>query len=289
MSGENRQEDLSRIELFEALGHPLRVKIIEALNASPLGFADLKRKVSIESSGHLSFHLNKLSNLVRIDSEGNYSLTDDGREALRLLETVGEARYQAYHAPTNLKEWWAGNKKVITAVIIVLIISSLCIFSYNSYSAYQSQRGVQKMAFASVVMTSSIDLTRSMYYIENNDPANSIRMLGASSVLIDDVFSNYYYISHDFSLFLSSTESDRRFIASTLTVIADKVSNGTCSNDDKKFISDCANVTWFLGEGLFPMSSPPSLFEQFKIANLTTNIDNFHALYEEALILRGYG
>jgi DNA-binding HxlR family transcriptional regulator len=288
MSGDNRQEDLSRIELFEALGHPMRVKIIEALNVSPLGFADLKRKVGIESSGHLSFHLNKLGNLVRIDSEGNYSLTDDGREALRLLDTVGEAKYQAYHSPTNVKEWWEENKKVIAVAVIVIVIAGLSIFAYNSYYDYQSQRQVEVFAFEGAIATSSVDLTRSIQCIENNDSANSIQMLGASSVLVDDVLNNYMYISDDYSLFLSSTMGDRQYIASTLTLIADNISDGTGTNEDTKFISDCANATWFLSLSLFPIG-PQSLLEQFKISNLTTNIDNFHTLNEEALSLRGYG
>lgn len=45
--------DSSRAELFEALGHPVRMKILEFLGKAPLGFSELKKKVGIESSGHL--------------------------------------------------------------------------------------------------------------------------------------------------------------------------------------------------------------------------------------------
>lgn len=54
--------DSSRAELFEALGHPTRVKILKALGERPMGFAELKREVGIESGGHLQFHLGKLAN-----------------------------------------------------------------------------------------------------------------------------------------------------------------------------------------------------------------------------------
>ncbi|MGA1976067.1 MAG: winged helix-turn-helix domain-containing protein [Conexivisphaerales archaeon] len=47
--GDASDFDKSRAELFEALGHPIRIKILHALQDGPLGFADLKRKVGIES------------------------------------------------------------------------------------------------------------------------------------------------------------------------------------------------------------------------------------------------
>ncbi|MDA4124434.1 MAG: winged helix-turn-helix domain-containing protein [Thaumarchaeota archaeon] len=56
--------DSARAELFEALGHPNRIRILQAMREGPLGFAELKRQVGIESSGHLTFHLGKLGGLV---------------------------------------------------------------------------------------------------------------------------------------------------------------------------------------------------------------------------------
>jgi DNA-binding transcriptional ArsR family regulator len=80
--------DSSRAELFEALGHPTRVKILRSLEARPMSFSEIKKEVGIESSGHLQFHLGKLSGLIRADSLGNYTLTDDGRGALHVAETA---------------------------------------------------------------------------------------------------------------------------------------------------------------------------------------------------------
>jgi DNA-binding HxlR family transcriptional regulator len=82
--------DLREAELFEALGHPIRIGILQMLNENPLGFSELKRKIGIDSSGHLTFHLSKLIGLVKTDSEGKYCLTDNGREALRVTRIAGE-------------------------------------------------------------------------------------------------------------------------------------------------------------------------------------------------------
>ena len=70
MSGENRDSfNKDRAELFEALGHPTRIKIIQVLSESPLGFADLKRRTGIESNGLISFHIGKLDGLVKTSPE----------------------------------------------------------------------------------------------------------------------------------------------------------------------------------------------------------------------------
>jgi hypothetical protein len=40
--------DGDRAELFEALGHPVRLNILQSLSWEPLGFSELKRKVELE-------------------------------------------------------------------------------------------------------------------------------------------------------------------------------------------------------------------------------------------------
>jgi TolB-like protein/Tfp pilus assembly protein PilF len=82
--------DATKAELFDAVSHPVRIKILEALNEKPMGFAELGRVVGIESGGHLSFHLTKLGHLIRTNSQGDYVLTGDGRDALWTVHSPGE-------------------------------------------------------------------------------------------------------------------------------------------------------------------------------------------------------
>ncbi len=81
--------DRKKAELFEALGHPARIKIVKAMRNGPVSFSELKKAVGTDSSGHLAFHLEKLNGLVRTDSSGNYMLSDLGAEGLALLERAG--------------------------------------------------------------------------------------------------------------------------------------------------------------------------------------------------------
>jgi len=83
----DKRFDKDQAEFFEALGHPTRIRLLEVLAQGPCSFSELKKQLDIDSSGNLSFHLGKLDTLVKTNSEGNYVLTDDGKEAVRIVET----------------------------------------------------------------------------------------------------------------------------------------------------------------------------------------------------------
>jgi DNA-binding transcriptional ArsR family regulator len=80
-------------DVFGALSDPLRVDILEALAAyhrergagTPVGFADLRRRVGVEDSGRFRYHLRKLQDhFVRGTDEG-YRLTHAGSEVVAAI------------------------------------------------------------------------------------------------------------------------------------------------------------------------------------------------------------
>ncbi len=115
-----------RAELFEALGHPTRIRIVQILADVPLGFADLKKALDIESSGLLQFHLGKLQNLVKDTPEGSYALTDEGREAAR-ISTTGEARGKAQAKAHRIRPV----DIVCVAAIVLLAVSAYFNFAMH--------------------------------------------------------------------------------------------------------------------------------------------------------------
>lgn len=78
--------------LFEAISHARRIKIIQLLAKSPARFSEIKKSLSISSSGNLTHHLTKLNSLIIQDSEGKYKLTEQGHEALFSVEVVKRSR-----------------------------------------------------------------------------------------------------------------------------------------------------------------------------------------------------
>lgn len=78
-------------EVFDAISHPMRVEILRELANGPRGFADLKRKLKISSSGLLDFHLKKMASIVTTNVDGSYILNDRGFAAVQAVDVV--ARY----------------------------------------------------------------------------------------------------------------------------------------------------------------------------------------------------
>ena len=75
-------------ELFDAIAHPVRIKILKILEKQPTSFASLKRQLGIESSGNLDYHLKKLGELLAVRENGLYGLTNAGKEALLSIGAV---------------------------------------------------------------------------------------------------------------------------------------------------------------------------------------------------------
>lgn len=151
-SDERKDFDSSRAELFDALGHPTRISILQVLSQRAMTFSELKKELGIESSGHLSFHLGKLGLLVRTTQEGTYELTDDGREALHLVEVMSETGSASTAAGSirngrvgRINNGFFGMKsrksKVLIAAsaVTIVVILLLGIGVSNGFVYYRSQ------------------------------------------------------------------------------------------------------------------------------------------------------
>jgi DNA-binding transcriptional ArsR family regulator len=77
-------------ELFEAIAHPTRIKILKILEKEPSTFASLKRQLDLDSSGNLDHHLKKLGSLITMQNDGFYGLTEAGKKALASVGAVEE-------------------------------------------------------------------------------------------------------------------------------------------------------------------------------------------------------
>jgi DNA-binding HxlR family transcriptional regulator len=185
MADPGNQFDASRAELFEALGHPMRVKILQVLEGRPMGFAELKREVGIESSGHLQFHLAKLSGLVGTTAGGDYALTDDGREAIRVLRSAktGHEETAPFARASSLRRiGWR------TALIAVLLVALVVLASFAIYQ--QDQIAAMNRNLSSD--TVSIAGTR-YYHVSIPLQPNGARVLfhGVTFTILQPDFINY--------------------------------------------------------------------------------------------------
>lgn len=135
MEGKSPDPDLSKAELFEAMGHPTRIRLIQCLAKGPLGFSELKRTLGIESNGLLAFHLGKMGEFVRENAEGKYALTDYGIEALRLSYVLEKPTGNVDGRPLKIASGVIGthNRKVIVAAVVLVVVLVVAVLAAESY------------------------------------------------------------------------------------------------------------------------------------------------------------
>ena len=142
MDAENIDNDRKRAEVFDALSHPTRIMLLKALSEEALGFAELKKKLGIESSGHLQHHISKLGCLIKTDNYGKYVLSDQGKDALHSVKTVEIA---AGAKATENREAYTSKSntvlKLTTVILAVLLALSLTLasFEYSNVLSLQSE------------------------------------------------------------------------------------------------------------------------------------------------------
>jgi DNA-binding HxlR family transcriptional regulator len=110
--------------LHKILKDETRSKVILLLNdKGALSYSDLMDQLGIVSTGLLNYHLKVLANLVQKDEMGQYSLTERGKLAYRLLqefpeENNGEQKRQQ-------RQFW------IAAVIVQIVFLSTILTLYH--------------------------------------------------------------------------------------------------------------------------------------------------------------
>jgi DNA-binding HxlR family transcriptional regulator len=111
--------DILAAELFEAISHPTRIQILKTLEEAPQGFSELKHGLGISSSGNLTHHLSKLSTLVGTNAQGKYVLTDQGREALHVVNITRAAN----------GSWMATTYAFVSALVFYAVYVTVSIVS----------------------------------------------------------------------------------------------------------------------------------------------------------------
>jgi DNA-binding HxlR family transcriptional regulator len=141
--GQDIERDRQRAEVFDSLGHPTRIVILKALNEGALGFADLKKKTSIDSSGQLQHHLNKLGDLIKTDEHGKYCLSDQGKDALLTVQTVEHASLAKKDSGKTLSRFYNSKKffQVLSVLLAFLLIASTAIALVEFNQVQQLQTG----------------------------------------------------------------------------------------------------------------------------------------------------
>lgn len=132
MPGEKIEEETYSL-IFRSLKHPIRRKILRILVDKELGFSEILDILSIDS-GHLSYHIENLGDLVRHSADGKYELSSIGVAAVNLMSGVEDV--PKLLTPTGKLRWKKIRSVLMSAVLVILIISATFnIYYFNSLQA----------------------------------------------------------------------------------------------------------------------------------------------------------
>jgi DNA-binding HxlR family transcriptional regulator len=181
------EQDKQRAEVFDALGHPTRILILKVLSEGAVGFADLKKNIAIDSSGHLQHHLTKLNGLIKTDEYGRYCLSEQGKDALLTVQTVENLSSRSDVKKKAQKRDFGntlGSKPVVFLLIALLIAStSIAVYEYNQLA---NSNGVSDAKLSNAGYLSGSKL----YLVSANSSYQTIN--GKACLVIDATVRNDY-------------------------------------------------------------------------------------------------
>jgi DNA-binding transcriptional ArsR family regulator len=116
-------------DLFEAISHPTRIRILKILEKHPSSFASLKRELNINSSGNLDHHIKKLGKLIKVQKDGLYGLTDTGKEALVSIRAIRAIEAWRETEKRKIKAFANAPREVYFLTLLELTVGIVAAFS----------------------------------------------------------------------------------------------------------------------------------------------------------------
>ncbi len=85
--GEDKIEEEPYSLIFKTLKHPLRRKILRMLAEKPRSYSEILEALAIDS-GHLSYHIENLGDIIARTKDEKYALSTIGQAAVKLIRTA---------------------------------------------------------------------------------------------------------------------------------------------------------------------------------------------------------
>ncbi|MGB9713675.1 MAG: ArsR/SmtB family transcription factor [Candidatus Bathyarchaeales archaeon] len=133
MTNEKDDEETYSL-IFSSLKHPIRRKILRMLEDGELSFSEILEILGIDS-GHLSYHLENLGDLITRTTDGKYRLSSFGIAAVKLMRGVEE-----YHPSISLKPQTKMDAAIrLFSAILAVSLLIMSFYSINLTTAIQAE------------------------------------------------------------------------------------------------------------------------------------------------------
>jgi hypothetical protein len=120
---EDKLEEETYSLVFTSLKHPIRRRMLRMLADKPLAFSEILETLTIDS-GHLSYHLESLGDLIVHNQNGKYMLSSIGVAAVQLMSGVEE---QTPITPQNKFK----PSQVVAKIFPIILAAILVVASFH--------------------------------------------------------------------------------------------------------------------------------------------------------------
>ncbi len=141
--------------IFRSLKHPIRRKILRMLVGKQLGFSEILGVLSIDS-GHLSYHIENLGDLVRHSENGKYELSSIGIAAVDLMSGVEEHHY----LPTSTSKLKTKNIRNIFLVVVLVFLATAVTLNIYYCNSLQSSSKINRSGSSNVAIQFHLSIAR---------------------------------------------------------------------------------------------------------------------------------
>ena len=177
--------------IFKSLNHPVRRRILRMLRDNELAFSQILETLSMDS-GHLSYHLEGLGDLVTRSPEEKYRLSSFGLAAVKLMSGVEE-----HHPPGVSKS----RSRVDVAFKIFSLLLAVALLSMSVYAVNLTTQADGELASTAISIVLSANQNFS-YPVSLTYQSKSTESRGFSVEIVDpgDSFAAWkeYFFWFDF-------------------------------------------------------------------------------------------
>jgi len=116
---EKKPEEETYSLIYTSLKHPVRRKILRMIAQKPLSYSEILETLTVDS-GHLSYHLERLGELIVHTKDGKYMPSTFGVAALRLMNGVEELPPQTPNKKHKISEYIPQVFSLLLAISLVV-------------------------------------------------------------------------------------------------------------------------------------------------------------------------
>jgi DNA-binding transcriptional ArsR family regulator len=168
--------------IFTSLKHPIRRRILRMLAEKPLTFSQIQEALAVDS-GHLSYHLESLGDLIMRPGNEKYQLSSFGDAAVRLMGGVEEHSPKPSHRRTKVLK--VLGKVYPLALAAVVIMASFIFLTYATPTvttdSWLTQFPSSGDTFFSLRGGSTVEFNVTMIYVKTDTTHGVIGVEGVGT------------------------------------------------------------------------------------------------------------